>query len=247
MVKKKRKSILVVHEGYREKYFLEHIGQFSDFRLNLQPCYGKDADNVLNTAFKCSDYGQVVFAFFDEDFQFVKELQISEDVLAALEKRWHLTDGKLKDIPYTDLQNANINNKNPILIVSSPNSIEGLILMLLGVSEKILRGKTTKKMKEMLDAEISAVKLTEDDKKFIDACDTKIARYINARQELTGEETNYKQTIKSIEFKINDINRQKNEIVFKRFLNTKVGREILLANINQIPTIKLLLNAFGLC
>lgn len=247
MKKEKRNSIIVVHEGDRELYFLEHISQFSDVRLNPQHCHGGSGTNVLNTAFKYSDYGQVTFAFFDEDFQFVAPLQIDEETLAALERRWRLSEGTLKDVKYTDLQAQNTDGRNPILIVSSPNSIEGLILRLIGISEKALRGKTTRKLKEMLDAEIATIELTEEDLNYIDVCENKIHRYLLAKAELTKDAPCYKQRLKSIDSKIDETKKQKHKIVFKRFLNTKVGRDVLIANIDQIPAVKLLLDAFGVC
>lgn len=247
MKKKKRNSIIIVHEGDRELYFLEHLSQFSDVRLNPQHCHGGSGTNVMNMAFKYSDYGQITFAFFDEDFQFVDCLQIEAETLATLERKWHLSEGALKDVKYTDLQAQNIDNRNPILIVSSPNSIEGLILRLVGISEKDLRGKTTKKLKEMLDSEIATVELTEEDQGYIEVCENKIKRYLLAKAELAKEEPNYKQRIKSIDSKIDETKKQKHKIIFKRFLNTKVGRDVLIANMNQIPAVKLLLDAFGIC
>lgn len=246
MVKKKRNSIVVVHEGYSEGYFIEHISQFSPMHINLQPCYGDSAAHVLNTAFKRSDCGLRVIAFFDEDFELIQQHKIEEEALNSLTKRWGLEPDSLVGVPYRELQDYNIKHRNPVLAVSWPKSIEGLILCLVGTPEAEIKGKATATLKEKLSDLLTETVLSPEDEETITFYDNKIKKYNDAIEALAKDATNYKELLKSYNAKKQELGTKRNAVIFKRFLMTKVDLNVLQAKRNGIKMLDTLLKELGI-
>lgn len=247
MAKKKRQSIAVVHEGYREGYFIDHIAQFNpSVHVNLYPCYGISATNVLNNAFKRSDCGLRVVAFFDEDFEHIEQRKIEEETLTILESRWGLRDTSLLDIPYRRLQEYNTKNKNPVLAVSWPNSIEGLILSLIDTPEENIQNRSTADLKSMLETLVEQTALTSGDSTLIESFDKKIAKYDVTLTELAQDASNYKEEFRYYSGKKQELVTKKNSVRFKRFLIINISLESLRNKRNVIPTIDILLKELGL-
>ena len=71
---------------------------------------------------------------------------MSEDTLEKLRQLWGIDDS-LNGVDYKDLPSKNCNNKNPILLISHPCSIEGFILRVFGRDYDSLYGKTTTQLK----------------------------------------------------------------------------------------------------
>jgi len=237
---------LVVCEGYREACFLEHLSQYSEVRLNLQFCGGGSGSKVVGDGIKYSARGGKVFVFFDEDFQMISDLKIQDDILDGLEFKWMLEKDSLKDRPYRSLQLLNSSDRNPILVVSWPNSIEGFLLRLLGTLDAELRGKNTRVLKKLIDIRLEEVVLEAEDIVLSNKYQDKIDRYATHIQTLSVDEPNYKAWCKSFNSKIDECKRKKNQVVFMRFLNRFLPLSVLQAKRSTIPEIDILLKAFNL-
>jgi len=156
--KTRRDSIYVVYEGYREGYFLEHLARYSNVRFNPQPCNGGSANQIVTNGIKHSARDVNVYVFFDEDFESKPGYTISDDALEGLKNAWKI-DGTLKGCAYRHLQTLNKDLRNPILVVSYPQSIEGFLLRLLGKSLLDLEKKTTQELKNMLASYFDSISL----------------------------------------------------------------------------------------
>ncbi len=125
--RKKEKTIFVVVEGIREKIFIEFLAELFDpnqtIKLKFHPEYGGSSDAILDRALK-NDFYNKVFAIFDEDDK------LSKDRIDILKLRW----GEQIPSSVNDslLYKYNTRNYNPIIIVSTPLSIEGVLIRLLG-------------------------------------------------------------------------------------------------------------------
>jgi len=240
--KKKHDSIVVVHEGYREGYFVDYISQFSPVHVNYSPCYGISASHVLETAFKKSDNGLRVIAFFDEDFERIVQRKITDENLAILAERWGQPLNVLSGTRYRELQTCNIKNANPILAISYPGAIEGLLLSIVGVPEAQLRGNSTATLKEKFNRLLENVTLTAEDKCLIDGYDKRISMMteLQQREPENKEQTRYLNSQKQI------LGNKKSAVIFKRFLALNISLEVLQSKRATIKTIDILLNALGL-
>lgn len=143
MVKRHRKvrtAVYVSLEGLREEafyYFLADLFLDKTSRnVNIDPGRGGNSDVILERAIKNTSYNRS-FAWFDEDVS-LKETR------NKLAKCWGVEkfDPKVADKDLQDTYNKNY--KNPILIVSNPCSVEGVILSLFNKLPKKLDTKTLK-------------------------------------------------------------------------------------------------------
>ena len=239
--KERQNPILVVCEGYEESYLLEYLAENSKVKLNLMPCNGGTADSIVITAIKHSARGCEVYAFFDEDFEQRPNAQIADETLESLVRLWGVKTTGLKVRPYGKLQNINKNKKNPILIVSNPNSIEGLILQVYGIPLKTLVGKTTKQLKNDLDSLIDKCVLTEEDKERILFFDEKLSKYGHEMQHASSNEEK-----RHFQSKSNEWNRKKSKVRFMRFLHEFLPIAKISSMRTSVPVIDILLNAFQL-
>jgi len=164
VAKTRRKSIYVIHEGYREGYFLEHLEKYSNVRLNSQFCSGGNSNQIVTNGIKHSARDMDVYVFFDEDFELKPNQKIQNETMEGLTKAWKLEKDILLGCPYKLLQAKNKGMENPILVVSHPQSLEGFLLRLLDSSQRdSLEGKTTKQLKQMIDSLLGKVQLHKED------------------------------------------------------------------------------------
>lgn len=240
--KKKHDSIVVVHEGYREGCFVDYIAQFSSVHVNFSPCYGISASHVLETAFKKSDNGIKVIAFFDEDFERIEQRKITDENLAVLAERWGQPLNVLSGMRYRELQTCNIKNVNPILAVSYPGAIEGLLLSIVGVPEAELKGNSTATLKEKFNRLLGHVVLTAEDKCLIDGYDKRI----NMITELQQREPGNKEQIKYFNSQKQILGNKKSAVIFKRFLADNISLEILQNKRATIKSLDILLRELGI-
>lgn len=129
MTKKERqrkKSVYISQEGDREEFFLRFLQEMFDLKrkvkLNFSQEKGGNSNAILDRALK--SFYPVSYAWFDEDDELDKEHK------KELEKRWHLEKDALKNIADKNLQSHNKKSNFPIIIVSSPYSVEGILIRL---------------------------------------------------------------------------------------------------------------------
>jgi hypothetical protein len=246
-VKKRKNSICVVYEGYKEEYFLEYLAQQSNVRLNTKFGNGGSADQIVNDGIINSTMGIDVYVFFDEDFELREhKYTISDETLEGLAGAWKLESDRLKECPYRKLQSLNSERRSPILVVSYPLSIEGFLLRLLGKSEGDLIGKTTGQLKNMIDNIQRPIVLNNDDRQLIKFYDKKIAKYKAEMAQQQQGEQNYREHCRMLEKNIEKYNRNKNKVAFMRFLNEKLPLSMIAARRADIFEADLLLKAFEL-
>lgn len=135
MVKKKRirkKSVFIALEGKREYIFfcfLKELFNSENINITEHKDYGGTSNAILDRAMKSPH--KYTYAWFDEDDKLDKEHR------KELEKRWNV---KIPfDKPDYDLQKLNKKCLNPIVIVSTPLSIEGIIIRLFNKNIPNLR------------------------------------------------------------------------------------------------------------
>jgi hypothetical protein len=244
--KTRKDSIFVIHEGYREGYLLEHLERHSNVRLKLQSSSGGNSNEIVISGIKHSARDISVYVLFDEDFESNPKQRISDETLEGLSKAWKLDKDALIKCPYKQLQVMNTGKRNPILIISHPQSIEGFLLRLLGSQKDRLEGKTTKQLKDIIDSMLGNVQLHNEDVSQIQSYDGKIARYKEEIAKQKQNEPNYRERRQSLEAKIADYERSKNKVTFMRFLSEKLPLPVMAAKRADIPEIEILLNAFGL-
>ena len=242
--KTRRDSIYVMYEGYREGYFLKHLKRCSAVRLNTVPCNGGSANEIVINGIKHSARNVKVYVFFDEDFE-SKPGAISDETLEGLEKAWKI-NGTLKGCAYRDLQKRNETLRNPILVVSYPQSIEGFLLRLLGRPLQNLESKTTQELKQMIAGYFGNIPLNDEDNKEMKKYDKKIDKYLDEIAKLQKSEPENKKYCCDLESKIKGYERNKNEVQFLRFLSEKLPLPVIAAKRADIPEADILLRAFGL-
>ncbi len=151
MGKKKRKikiSRYISIEGERERKFFNFLCSLYNPKendINIQTnskITGGTSDSILEQAIKECNNRDKCFAWFDED------VSLSKNTRNILNGKWCCEiDKNTKD---KDLQKTyNSELKNPILIVSSPCSVEGLLIRLFG--KNIPENPTTDKLKNAFD------------------------------------------------------------------------------------------------
>jgi len=240
--KTRKDSIYVVYEGYREGYFLEHLALYSNVRLNPQHCNGGSANQIVINGIKHSARDVKVYVFFDEDFESKPEYIILDETFEGLENAWKISTS-LKGCKYRNLRSLNKDLRNPILIVSYPQSIEGFLLRLMGTPLQDLDGKTTQHLKDMIAGFLGNIPLSNEDTEKTKGYDEKIAKYT---QELQQSEPQNRKRLQYLEAKIREFKRNRNKVKFMRFLNEKLPLSALAARRADIPELDLLLTAFGL-
>jgi hypothetical protein len=243
--KKRKNSIYVIYEGDREGAFLEHLST-DNVRLNLQPCKGGDANQIVTNGIKYSNRDVNVYVFFDEDFESKPEYTISDEALEGLSKSWGIDWNLLRGCKYRCLQELNKGKRNPILIVSYPQSIEGFLLQLMGIPLQNLENKTTKQLKHMLASHLDTTVLCDEDKERMKDYDTKISKYSDEIAKLKQSEPHNNNHRRYLEGKIEGCRKKKNMIRFMRFLDEKLPLPVIAAKRAVILEADILLKAFGL-
>ena len=129
MAKKKLRlkiqSVFIAAEGKREQEFIHFLQELFDPEKNVRlapfPETGGSSNAVLDRALKNLFYDKV-YAWFDEDDELDSEHR------HELEKCWGVKlSASLRD---TVLQEKNKKLRNPVVVVSSPLSVEGIIIRL---------------------------------------------------------------------------------------------------------------------
>jgi hypothetical protein len=162
--KTRKDSICVVYEGYWEGYFLEHLtANSSTVHLNPVFCSGGSANRIVIKGLRHSAWGVRVYVLFDEDFQSTPEAAISDETLEGLAGAWMVDKSLIEGRPYRQLQALNNKMRNPILLVSYPQSFDGFLLRLLGKPLQDVEGKTTRQLKSMIAGFLSSITLTDEE------------------------------------------------------------------------------------
>ena len=121
-----RKTVIyIAQEGHREENFLNFLQELFDpekrLTLKFSQEKGGTSNAILDRAIKKPFYKKI-YAWFDEDDKLDNEHR------RKLEICWGVKlENTVKD---ADIQKMNIKNKNPIVIVSTPYSAEGILIRL---------------------------------------------------------------------------------------------------------------------
>jgi len=162
---KKNISVYGSIEGIKtEAIFFKHLLEIynplkNHIRVMAVSTSGGSPDTVVNKAFReCSR--DRAFAWFDEDFEFRTPLTSECKKRLSSTAHWNIKDELKSDFfkcRLKDLQRKyNKGNRNPVLIISNPVCVEGLILKTLGQSlpvNEMIKGSEDvqiKKLKEKL-------------------------------------------------------------------------------------------------
>ncbi|MBR1754257.1 hypothetical protein IJ732_05405 [bacterium] len=123
--RQRKKIIFIAREGIREEKFLCYLQELFDpertITLKFPPEYGGNSNKILDRAIK--SFYSINYAWFDEDNA------LDEEHRESLKSLWGIDEipENLKD---SELQTLNVKNKNPIIIVSHPLSVEGILIRL---------------------------------------------------------------------------------------------------------------------
>ncbi len=136
--RERKKSVYIALEGWREHklfcYLRDLFANEKSINVKFASELGGNSNAILDRALK--GYGSVTYAWFNED----SKLDIEHR--KELEKRWCVQfSDKIED---KDLQSKNKGKRNPIIIVSTPLSVEGILIELFD--------KDMPKLKEPIDA-----------------------------------------------------------------------------------------------
>jgi len=245
--KTRKDSIYIMYEGDREGAFLEHLSRYnSNVRFNPQPCNGGSANQIVTNGIKYSARDVNVYVFFDEDFESKPGYTISDETLEGLSNSWNIDRNTLKGRAYRDLQALNTSFRNPILIVSYPQSIEGFLLRLMSISLQDLENKTTQQLKHIIASYLDKTLLCNEDNEKIRAYDKKINKYSDEITRLQQSEPHNKKHRQFLEAKIREYGHYKSKVQFMRFLSEKLPLKVIVAKRVDIPEVNILLKAFGL-
>jgi len=129
MAKKRRKVqkpvVYIAAEGDREQCLINYMQKLLDpenaVKIKFSPEKGGSSNAILNRALK-NDFYDKVYAWFDEDDE------LDDDFRKILSGRWKV---KLsRNVTDRELQQLNSKKRKPIVIVSYPLSVEGVIIRL---------------------------------------------------------------------------------------------------------------------
>lgn len=159
-------TVYVSLEGRRERVFYDHLYDLYDPKSNNiniteNPKYGGSSDIILAQAIKMKNNYKRVYAWFDED------IQLSAEIKEELSSAWGIPYTHMANLLDRDLQRlCNGSNKNPRLIVSSPCSVDGLLINICG--KNIPEDPTTQKCKDAI-AGITGNRGTKGDLEYFQA------------------------------------------------------------------------------
>ncbi len=129
----RKSTVYISMEGDREIVFYQYLGELynpknNGINITRSTNTGGTPDRVINDALKNLHYNKT-YAWFDEDTQVGNSDNFN--VYEGLRKAWNINQEIDKKIPSKDLMNIyNPTKRNPILIVSNPLSIEGVLIRL---------------------------------------------------------------------------------------------------------------------
>ena len=113
----------------------------SNVKLNQVFCNGGNSNSIVINGIKHSARDINVYVLFDEDFETKPDQKISDDTLEGLAKEWKVDKDSLKKYQYKQLHLLNKNMRNPILIISNPQSLDGLLLRYWTIQKTLLKEK----------------------------------------------------------------------------------------------------------
>lgn len=154
--KKQKKTVLLIYEGKREEQFFSALKKVIHYDRNLihineENANGGGSHRALQKAItKAYNYDKV-YVLFDED------ISLNDAFRNKLKDCWRLADDIPSSVKDSELQSTfNTNNRNPILIVSSPYCFDGFLLNLFGyeslMATELEKGKTpSKACKKIID------------------------------------------------------------------------------------------------
>lgn len=124
--RKETKTISFYSSGRKTRkdfsiFSTKHFDSEKRINLNIHPDLGGTSNAILARALKAPGFDKI-YAWFDEDDK------LDTDWKSELGKRWKVTIGA--SVSDKELQNLNIENRKPTIIVSNPLSIEGLLIRL---------------------------------------------------------------------------------------------------------------------
>jgi len=159
--RKQKKTVYISLEGYREKAFYDflyeiHKPKENGINLNIGKNRGGSSDVILLDAIKKKNNCEEVYAWFDED------VVITNDTKRILAEHWNVPVEQIEDFLTTEdreLQKKYNSDKKqkPILIVSNPISLEGLLIRILGKKSLDLDNITLKEKKGRLKSAFSGI------------------------------------------------------------------------------------------
>ncbi len=122
--RERKKSVFISCEGKREQHFVEYLQQLFDPNKKITLYFsmekGGNSNKILDRALK--GVHEKRYAWFDED------CALDVEHKQMLEERWMIEfPEKIND---KDLQLYNKKMRNPIIIVSTPLSVEGILIRL---------------------------------------------------------------------------------------------------------------------
>jgi len=162
----KKQSVFIALEGKRERtflYFLQSVFESEKrINLNIHPDLGGTSNAILDRALKAPGYDKI-YAWFDEDDK------LDNDRKCELEKRWRVEINP--DTDDKNLQNLNTENRKPIVIVSNPLSIEGLLIRLFerkipNFKEPVFNEENLKENKKMIKSAVKGIFDKKDEADF---------------------------------------------------------------------------------
>ncbi len=162
----KKTSVFIALEGKREKTFLYFLQSLFDpdkkINLNIHPDLGGTSNAILDRVLKAPGYDKI-YAWFDEDDK------LDSDRKCELGKRWMVEINS--DIEDKNLQSLNTENRRPVLIVSNPLSIEGLLIRLFehkipNFKEPVFEKENLKENKKMMKSAVKGIFDAKDEAVF---------------------------------------------------------------------------------
>ena len=156
MAKKKRKTKIsryIAIEGEREKVFYDFLYDLykpenNNIHIKLSKINGGNQVSILNKAIKEINNRNMCYVWLDDDFK-IKNNDKNKEFIDSLNSLW----GTKIDYTtqYKDLQKIyNKDLKKPILIISNPCSIEGILIKIF--NKNIPENPTTDNLKKAFDS-----------------------------------------------------------------------------------------------
>ena len=139
----RKKTIYIGMEGYREVYFLEHIKKIYFSRevlcntnIEWDEIKGSTPVKMLLTLFQKSSIKQRSYLIIDNDtvLNSGSSRNDLDDLKNMIKKCWQLDSGQdiSDDIKISELALLNTKNRMPLIIVSEPINMDGLIIRVFG-------------------------------------------------------------------------------------------------------------------
>lgn len=129
----RKTTVYAVMEGKRERIFLDYLIELynpksNNINITPSPIAGGSPEHLINDALKNLNYKKV-FVWLDADTPIDDRDPLN--IYSKLEKTWNLKNEIDRNTPIEELQEKyNSQMRNPILIVSTPLSVEGVIIRL---------------------------------------------------------------------------------------------------------------------